>query len=141
MNIGRRSFIKILSATVASTPILGLDGTSEEAFGEASLHAKTELLDKVGVRRLVLYVKGCLETALLYTAGDYNDKVTRGLVAENAVSLMKDLKDRKAILDYAVVCDETNNTAEVVENCKIRLGVTIHPTRSDEIITMEFEVR
>jgi len=91
-------------------------------------------LDKVGARRLVLSLQQHIEATIYQYDGKINDSTTRYHVAADIGAFGDELINRKAICDYTVVCDETNNPPSIIDNGELMVDVYFKQHRSIDII-------
>jgi len=147
MTISRREFLKSLTffAGVAAVPIIAAASLLEQSsltqevdvslpFGQKTL---TSNVDKVGIRRLIVYIKKVMEDCLYHHHFEPNDMVTRNSVATMMTAFMQDLKSRRAMIDCKVICNEENNTPEHLDKNQIVLHVYVKHYRSVEITILK----
>jgi hypothetical protein len=115
-------------------PITILPGVGLVAYGQKTRAAQASAMDRINVARLVVY----LRTVLAQVASPYifepNDTITRSQVASAFNSVFNDLVAKRAIYDYLVVCDTTNNTPIRIDNNELWIDIAIQPVKAIEFI-------
>jgi hypothetical protein len=115
-------------------PITILPGVGLVAYGQKTRSAQASAMDRINVARLVVY----LRTVLAKIASPYifepNDTITRSQVQSAFNSVFNDLVAKRAIYDYLVVCDTTNNTPIRIDNNELWVDIAIQPVKAIEFI-------
>jgi hypothetical protein len=115
-------------------PITILPGVGLVAYGQKTRSAQASAMDRINVARLVVY----LRTVLAQIASPYifepNDTITRSQVESAFNSVFNDLVAKRAIYDYLVVCDTTNNTPIRIDNNELYVDIAIQPVKAIEFI-------
>ncbi len=109
-------------------PTRVIPGAGIRIWGADTLQSMASSLSNVSVRRLMLFLEKSLSIAVLYAVFDPNDSILRGQLVEVCERFLKPIKAGRGIYDSAVICDDTNNTPEVVANGDLMLDVYIDPT-------------
>ena len=91
-------------------------------------------MDRVNVARLVNYLRTIFASAGNGFLFEPNDKITRDQFAAILNSAMNDLVAKRAIYDYLVVCDTTNNTPDIIANNELYADVAVEPEKAVEFI-------
>jgi uncharacterized protein len=133
---GERDYM--YSSGNAVNPIVSLPGLGTVIYGQRTLQRAATALDRINVRRMVLYLRKVIATAARTLQFEPNDLRTwarfRGLVNPT----LDGLKARRGITDYKVICDSTVNTAAVIARNELKARILLQPTRTAEIINIEF---
>jgi len=122
-------------------PITRLPGTGILIYGQKTRYGLTSALDRINVARLVNYVRKALQPLSNNFLFEPNDKVTRDQIKQSVESLMNDLVAKRALYDYLVVCDETNNDPSRIARYELYVDIAIAPVRSVEFIYIPLRIR
>ena len=122
-------------------PITRLPGTGILVYGQKTRYALTSALDRINVSRLVNYIRKALQPISNNFLFEPNDKVTRDQIKQSVESLMNDLVAKRAVYDYLVVCDETNNDPSRIARNELYVDVAIAPVRAVEFIYIPLRIR
>ena len=117
-------------------PIVSLPGSGPVLFGDKTGLASPSAFDRINVRRLFLNVEKrarALAEAVLF---EQNDSTTRGGFAASIGSYLSEIQARRGLTDFLVVCDETNNTPEVIDRNEFVAELYLKPTRSINYVTV-----
>ena len=107
-------------------------------FGDKTALTKPSAFDRINVRRLFLVLEKAIATAAKFTLFEFNDEFTRAQFRNLVEPFLRDVQGRRGITDFAVVCDATNNTGEVVDRNEFVASIFIKPARSINFITLNF---
>lgn len=107
-------------------------------WGQKTLQSQASAFDRVNVRRLFIMVEDAISELADEFLFENNNKTTRSLFSSSVGSYLSRLKGQGAMYDYKVVCDESNNTPEVIDNNEMVCDIYIKPARAVEYITLEF---
>jgi len=122
--------------TSAVNPIVAFPGAGPILFGDKTALASPSSFDRINVRRLFLNVekraRGLAEAVLF----EQNDETTRSGFASSIGSYLAEVQARRGVTDYLVVCDETNNTPEVIDRNEFVAELYLKPTRSINYVTV-----
>ena len=117
-------------------PIVSMVGSGPVLFGDKTALASPSAFDRINVRRLFLNVekraKGLAESVLF----EQNDSTTRGAFAASMTSYLGEVQARRGVTDFLVVCDDTNNTPEVIDRNEFVAELYLKPTRSINYVTV-----
>jgi hypothetical protein len=117
-------------------PIVSLPGSGPVLFGDKTALASPSAFDRINVRRLFLNVekrvKGLAEGVLF----EQNDSTTRSNFTASISSYLSEVQARRGVTDFLVVCDETNNTPEVIDRNEFVAELYLKPTRSINYVTV-----
>lgn len=119
-------------------PVIGDPGAGIILFGDKTLTASTGAFSRINVRRLFNTIEKAVATAAKLQLFEFNDAFTRGQFRSLVEPFLRDVQGRRGIYDFRVVCDETNNTADVIDNNEFRADIFIKPARSINFITLTF---
>ena len=117
-------------------PIVSMVGSGPVLFGDKTALASPSAFDRINVRRLFLNVekraKGLAEGVLF----EQNDSTTRGAFAASMTSYLAEVQARRGVTDFLVVCDDTNNTPEVIDRNEFVAELYLKPSRSINYVTV-----
>ena len=119
-------------------PIVSFPGEGTVLFGDKTLLARPSAFDRINVRRLFMVLEKAIATASKFQLFEFNDEFTRAQFRNLVEPFLREVKGRRGITDFKVVCDETNNTAEVIDTNKFVCDIYIKPARSINFITLNF---
>lgn len=119
-------------------PVVTFPGDGTVLFGDKTLLARTSAFDRINVRRLFIVLEKAISTYAKYLLFEFNDDFTRATFRNAVVPYLRDVKGRRGIYDFTVVCDATNNTAEVIDRNEFIGDIYIKPARSINYITLNF---
>ncbi len=107
-------------------------------FGDKTGLAKASAFDRINVRRLFIYLEDAISRAAKDVLFEFNDEITRTNFVNTIEPFLRDVQAKRGIFDYVVVCDETNNTAAVIDNNEFVADIYIKPARSINFIGLNF---
>jgi hypothetical protein len=107
-------------------------------FGQKTLQRKPSALDRVNVRRMMLYLEKVVATSARYLLFEPDDQVTWLSFVNLVEPFMQAVKDRRGLIDFQVRCDATTNTADVVDRNEMRAIIFLKPTKAAEFIQIDF---
>ena len=119
-------------------PISNIKGSGIQLFGDKTGLSYASAFDRINVRRLFLTVEQALESAANAQLFEINDEDTRENFANIVTPYLRDIQSNRGIENFRVICDESNNTPDVVDNNEFRADIFIQPTRSINYITLTF---
>ena len=119
-------------------PILTFPGEGTILFGDKTLLAKPSAFDRINVRRLFIVLEKAIATAAKYSLFEFNDQFTRSQFRNLVEPFLRDVQGRRGIYDFRVVCDESNNTGEVIDRNEFIGDIYIKPARSINFIQLNF---
>jgi phage tail sheath protein FI len=120
--------------SVNVNPITFINGAGLVAYGQKTRARGASSLDRINVARLVIYLRGQLNKLAKPYIFEPNDKITRDQIKQAAESLMLELVGARALYDYLVVCDESNNTPARIDRNELYLDIAIEPVKAVEFI-------
>ena len=119
-------------------PIVNFPGQGIVMFGDKTLLSKPSAFDRINVRRLFIVLEKAIATAAKFTLFEFNDEFTRASFVNLVTPFLRDVQGRRGIFDFAVICDETNNTGEVIDRNEFVGDIYIKPARSINFIQLNF---
>ena len=119
-------------------PIVTFPGQGTILFGDKTLQAKPSAFDRINVRRLFITLEKAIATAAKFQLFELNDEFTRAAFRNLVEPFLRDVQGRRGITDFLVVCDETNNTGQVIDSNRFVADIFIKPARSINFITLNF---
>ena len=119
-------------------PVVTFPGQGTILFGDKTLLAKPSAFDRINVRRLFIVLEKAISTASKFTLFEFNDAFTRSQFRNLVEPFLRDVQGRRGIFDFRVVCDETNNTGEVIDRNEFIGDIYIKPARSINFIQLNF---
>ena len=119
-------------------PIVTFPGEGTVLFGDKTLLSKPSAFDRINVRRLFIVLEKAISTAAKFTLFEFNDAYTRAQFKAMVEPFLRDVQGRRGITDFRVVCDETNNTPEVIDRNEFIGDIYIKPARSINYISLNF---
>ena len=122
-------------------PITFLSGSGLVIFGQKTRARNASALDRVNVARLVVYLRRQLSILAKPYIFEPNDKITRDQIKSAVESLMNELVGLRAIYDFLVVCDESNNTAARIDRNELYVDVAIEPVKAVEFIYIPLRLK
>ena len=119
-------------------PVVTFPGQGTLLYGDKTLLAKPSAFDRINVRRLFIVLEKAIATAAKFTLFELNDEFTRAQFKNLVEPFLRDIQGRRGIYDFKVVCDETNNTGEVIDRNEFVGDIYIKPARSINFIQLNF---
>jgi len=127
---------RLYSARV--NPVIFSPGSGIILFGDKTGFAKSSAFDRINVRRLFIYLEDAISAAAKDQLFEFNDEITRTNFVNIVEPFLRDVQAKRGIQDYVVICDETNNTAAVIDNNEFIADIYIKPARSINFIGLTF---
>jgi len=121
-------------------PMTNFPGQGLFVFGQKTLHPYDSALDRVNVARLVCYLRERFEPLARPFIFEPNDKQTRLSVKNRFDDFLTDMISKRALYDFLVVCDETNNTPARIDRNELYVDVAIAPVKAAEFIYIPIRV-
>jgi len=119
-------------------PIVSFPGQGILLFGDKTAQSKPSAFDRINVRRLFITLEKAVATAAKYQLFELNDEFTRAMFRNMVEPFLREVKGRRGVTDFLVICDETNNTGEVIDTNRFVADIYIKPARSINFITLNF---
>ena len=119
-------------------PVVTFQGEGTQLFGDKTLQSKPSAFDRINVRRLFIILEKAISRAARFSLFEFNDKFTRAQFVNLVEPYLRDIQGRRGITDFRVVCDESNNTGEVIDRNEFIGDIYIKPARSINFIQLNF---
>ena len=120
-------------------PVVTLPGQGTLLFGDKTGLSKPSAFDRINVRRLFITLEKAISTASKFQLFEFNDEFTRAQFRNIVEPFLRDVQGRRGITDFSVVCDETNNSPDlVVDRNEFRADIFVKPNRSINFIQLQF---
>ena len=119
-------------------PVIFSPGAGIILFGDKTGFGKSSAFDRINVRRLFIYLEDAISAAAKDFLFEFNDEITRTNFVNIVEPFLRDVQSKRGIFDYVVICDETNNTAAVIDNNEFVADIFIKPARSINFIGLTF---
>jgi hypothetical protein len=119
-------------------PIINQPGSGVVLFGDKTALAYSSAFDRINVRRLFLTVEQALKRSSQSQLFELNNQTTRSNFVNTVEPYLRDVQAKNGIYDYLVICDESNNTPDIIDNNEFRADIFLKPTRSINYITLTF---
>ena len=119
-------------------PVVAFPGQGTVLFGDKTLLTKPSAFDRINVRRLFIVLEKAIAKAAQYSLFEFNDEFTRSQFRNLIEPFLRDVQGRRGIFDFRVVCDETNNTPEVIDRNEFIGDIYVKPARSINFIQLNF---
>jgi hypothetical protein len=137
LNTGQRDTLYVNNIN----PITTIAGAGLVVFGQKTRARNASALDRVNVARLIVYLRGQLELLARPYLFEPNDKITRDQVKAAADALLLELVGLRALYDFLVVCDESNNTPARIDRNELWLDIAIEPVKAIEFIYIPLRIK
>ena len=119
-------------------PIIFSPGAGIILFGDKTALSYTSAFDRINVRRLFLTLESSIERAARAQLFEFNDTITRANFINIVEPYLRDVKSKRGITDFVVVCDESNNTPDVIDGNQFKADIYIKPARTINFIGLTF---
>ena len=119
-------------------PIANIPGSGITLFGDKTMLRRPSAFDRINVRRLFLTLERAISRAAKSVLFEFNDEFTRAEFVNIVEPFLREVKGRRGITDFRVVCDATNNTPEIIDRNEFIATIFIKPARSINYITLNF---
>ena len=119
-------------------PVVSFPGEGIILYGDKTLQSRPSSFDRINVRRLFIVLEKAIARASRSSLFEFNDEFTRAQFVSLVEPFLRDVKGRRGITDFKVVCDESNNTAQVIDSNQFVGDIYIKPTRSINFIQLNF---
>ena len=118
--------------------IINQPGTGVLLFGDKTGLTYASAFDRINVRRLFLTIEQALERVAQAQLFEFNDQITRSNFVNVVEPYLRDVQAKRGLFDFRVICDESNNTPEVIDNNEFRADIFLKPTKSINYVTLTF---
>ncbi len=119
-------------------PVATFPGQGTILFGDKTGLSSPSAFDRINVRRLFITLEKAISTASKFQLFEFNDEFTRANFRNIVEPFLREVQGRRGITDFLVVCDETNNTGDVIDRNEFKAEIFVKPTRSINFITLSF---
>lgn len=119
-------------------PIVNVPGQGIILYGDKTGQKRPSAFDRINVRRLFITIQRVISEAAKYQLFELNDEFTRSAFLNTVDPYLRDVQGRRGITEYKVVCDETNNTPQVIDSNRFVADIYVKPARSINYITLNF---
>lgn len=119
-------------------PVVTFPGQGTVLYGDKTAQAKPSAFDRINVRRLFIVLEKTISIAAKYSLFEFNDAFTRAQFKNLIVPYLRQIQGRRGITDFYVVCDETNNTPQIIDSNQFVGDIYIKPARSINFIQLNF---
>jgi hypothetical protein len=119
-------------------PIVTFPGQGTVLFGDKTALTVPSAFDRINVRRLFIVLERAVALAAKAQLFEFNDAFTRAQFRSAVEPFLRDVKNRRGLVDFSVVCDETNNTDSVIDRNEFVCSIFIKPAKSINFITLNF---
>jgi phage tail sheath protein FI len=137
LNVGQRDTLY----DVKINPITFLTGAGLVNYGQKTRARNASSLDRINVARLVIYLRRQLDVLAKPYIFEPNDKITRDEIKGAVESLLLELVGQRALYDYIVICDESNNTPSRIDRNELYVDVAIEPVKAVEFIYIPLRLK
>ena len=124
--------------TARVNPVATFSGQGTILFGDKTGLSSPSAFDRINVRRLFITLEKAVSTASKFQLFEFNDEFTRANFRNIVEPFLREVQGRRGITDFLVVCDETNNTGEVIDRNEFVAEIFVKPARSINFITLSF---
>jgi hypothetical protein len=119
-------------------PIVSFPGQGTVLYGDKTLLAKPSAFDRINVRRLFIVLEKAISRSAKFSLFEFNDAFTRSQFKNLITPYLRNVQGRRGITDFLVVCDDTNNTPQVIDSNQFIGDIYIKPARSINFIQLNF---
>ena len=119
-------------------PVIFSPGAGIVLFGDKTGFGKASAFDRINVRRLFIFLEEAISAAARDQLFEFNDEITRTNFVNIVEPFLRDVQSKRGIFDFRVVCDETNNTAAIIDSNEFIADIFIKPARSINFIGLTF---
>ena len=119
-------------------PVVTFSGQGTVLFGDKTMLTQPSAFDRINVRRLFIVLEKAIATAAKYSLFEFNDEFTRAAFVNLVTPYLRDVQGRRGIYAFNVICDNTNNTQQVIDSNQFVGDIYIQPARSINAIQLNF---
>jgi len=119
-------------------PVIFSPGAGIILFGDKTGFGKASAFDRINVRRLFIFLENAIKSAARDQLFEFNDEITRTNFINIVEPFLRDVQSKRGIFDFRVICDETNNTAAIIDSNEFVADIFIKPSRSINFIGLTF---
>ena len=118
--------------------IVNKPGIGVLLFGDKTGLGYASAFDRINVRRLFLYIEDALKRSAEAQLFEFNDEITRANFVNIVEPFLRDIQSKRGLYDFLVICDETNNTPDIIDNNEFRADIFLKPTKSINFVELTF---
>ena len=118
--------------------VTAFPGQGTVLFGDKTAQSKPSAFDRINVRRLFITLEKAVSTAAKFQLFEFNDEFTRAQFRNLVEPFLRDIQGRRGITDFSVVCDDSNNTGDVIDRNEFRADIFVKPARSINFVQLNF---
>ena len=119
-------------------PVVQQPGQGTVLLGDKTFLSRPSAFDRINVRRLFIVMEKSIATAANFTLFEFNDEFTRSQFVNQIEPFLRNVQSRSGITDFRVVCDETNNTGDVIDRQEFVADIFVKPNKSINFIQLNF---
>lgn len=119
-------------------PVMAQPGAGTILFGDKTCTQRPSAFDRINVRRLFIVLEKAISTAAKFQLFEFNDAFTRAQFNSLVEPFLRDVQGRRGIIDFQVVCDDSNNTGDIIDRNEFVADIYIKPNKSINFITLNF---
>jgi phage tail sheath protein FI len=119
-------------------PVVSFPGDGVVLWGDKTLQSTASSFDRINVRRLFIVLESTISDSAKSIPFNFNDSYTRAEFTGTVTSFMESVKVRRGVTEYMVVCDETNNTSDIIDANQFIASIFVKPNKSINFITLNF---
>ncbi len=123
---------------ISVNPVVYFPGDGYTVWGQKTLQKKPSAFDRINVRRLFLTLEKATNAVMRYFVFEPNTVFTRTRVVNILSPIFEIAKNNEGVYDYLIVCDERNNTPQVIDNNELVVDIYLKPVRTAEFILVNF---
>jgi len=119
-------------------PVVTFPGEGTVLFGDKTMLSSPSAFDRINVRRLFIVLEKAISTAAKFQLFEFNDAFTRANFRATIEPFLRAVQGRRGVVDFQVVCDETNNTQAIIDANQFQASIFVKPNKSINFITLNF---
>lgn len=119
-------------------PVVSFPGQGTILYGDKTLQSKSSAFDRINVRRLFIVLRKAISNVAKQSLFEFNDSFTRAQFKNLVTPYLRTIQGRRGITDFIVICDETNNTPQIIDTNQFVGDIYIKPARSINFISLNF---
>jgi len=119
-------------------PVINSPGNGIVLLGDKTLLSAPSAFNRINVRRLFIVIEKAVATAAKFQLFEFNDAFTRAQFTSLLTPFLRDVQGRNGIYDFKVICNQSNNTGQVIDSNEFVADIFIKPTKSINFIQLNF---
>ena len=123
---------------VQVNPVVSFLNEGTVLYGDKTMQAKASAFQFINVRRLFITLEKAIGKSAKHLLFEFNDEITRAVFRNMVEPFLREVKGRRGVYDYRVVCDESNNTPEVIDAAQFVGAIYVKPARSVNYVRLDF---